>query len=127
MHEEWLRPGLPVLLGGLAPPRPAPSRSVPLVPPARKDSREVSCSGRKKQIKILNLSERVLINKAVYYPSVHKSEKGSRLFFFFTRERGWWGAEHPPPPSPANGERDQANYSAGGLMESRQDRWRVQG
>lgn len=109
--------------------RPVPplSRSVPLVPPARKDSCEVSCSGRKKQIKILNLSERVLINKAVYYPSVHKSEKGSHLFFFFFTREGGWGGLITPPPSPASAERDRANYSAGGLMESRQDRWRVQG
>lgn len=76
-----MRLSLPVLLGG--PRRAAPS--VRPIPPARKESCEVLCSGRKNQIKILNLSERVPINKAIYYLSVYKIEKGSGLF---TRERG---------------------------------------
>lgn len=65
-------------------------RAAPSAHP-HKESCEVLCSGRKKQIKILNLSERVLINKAIYYLSVYKIEKGSGLF---TRERGaglFWG------------------------------------
>lgn len=78
----------------------------PLIPAARKESCEVLCSGRKNQIKILNLSERVLINKVIYYPSVHKSEKGSGLF---TGEQGAGLAAPPParPPPPP----EWANYS----------------
>lgn len=87
----------------------------PPIPAARKESCEVLCSGGKNQIKILNLSERVLINKAIYYPSVHKRQKGPGLF---TRERGaglFWGCR-APPPNPAHC--DWANPSAGGLMGS---------
>lgn len=105
-------------------------RSVPPVPPARKESCEVSCSGRKKQIKILNLSERVPINTAVYYPPPVKVKKGRGFFSFFFYEGARGGpilGLITPHPSPANAERDRANYSAGGLMESRQDRWQVQG
>lgn len=67
----------------------------PPIPAARKESCEVLCSGGKNQIKILNLSERVLINKAIYYPSVHKRQKGSEGRAYF----GAAAAPTQPPPT----------------------------
>lgn len=71
-----------------------PRRSAPLRPPvpvARKESCEVLCSGRKNQIKILNLSERVLINKAIYYLSVYKIGNGWGFLRGSEEQAYFWG------------------------------------